>query len=192
MNSRAEHPARQILVATDFSDSAEAALAVAAEYARALHAGLHVFHVFSRDEVEVARLLSEAASRAGSEVNVTVGGAGGDPAEEILHYAGHHPIDLIVVGTHGRTRVSRVLLGSVADRVIRGSTCPVLVVPLSVTSAKVTPSAPMVAAEHVVPKPQRCLVCATESRDLICEPCRARIRGEALSRKHREERAGRA
>lgn len=193
MRSQTEHPTRQILVATDFSDSAEAALAVAAEYARALHADLHVFHVFSRDEVEVTRLLSEAASRAGSEIKVTVGGAGGNPAEEILRYAGHHPIDLIVVGTHGRTGVSRVLLGSVADRVIRGSTCPVLVVPLSVTSAQATPSAPMVAAEDVVvPKPQRCLVCAAESRDLICEPCRARIRGEALEHKHREERAGRS
>jgi len=100
MRSQTEHPTRQILVATDFLDSAEAALAVAAAYARALHAGLHVFHVFSRDEVEVTRLLSEAASRAGSEVNVTVGGAGGDPAEEILRYAGRHPIELIVVGTH--------------------------------------------------------------------------------------------
>ncbi len=65
----------------------------------------------------------------GPDVPVTVAGTGGDPAEEILGYAQRHPIDLIVVGTQGRTGVSRVLLGSVAERVVRGARCPVLVVP---------------------------------------------------------------
>ena len=187
-----ETAARQILVATDFSDRAEAALAVAVQYARALGATLHVFHVFSAAEVEVTRLLADAAARAGADVPVTVSGAGGDPAEEILRYAAGHPIDLIVVGTHGRTGVSRVLLGSMAERVMRGARCPVLVVPAPVGIAAPAPPGVAPAAEEAVPaQPRPCLVCAKPSRDLICEPCRARIRGEALEHKRREERAGR-
>jgi nucleotide-binding universal stress UspA family protein len=121
--------ARRILVATDFSDSGEAAVGVAAGYARALHAPLHVLHVFSAQEVEVTRLLAGAAAEAGPDVPVTVAATGGDPAAEILRYAGEHAIDLIVVGRHGRTGMSRVVLGSVAERVVRGARCPVLVVP---------------------------------------------------------------
>jgi K+-sensing histidine kinase KdpD len=122
-----------------------------------------------------------------------VAGTGGDPAEEILRYAGRQPIDLIVVGTHGRTGVSRVLLGSVAERVARGARCPVLVVPAPPRSAAPAPSAAALDDEEAEqPAPARpCLVCATPTHDLICGPCRAHIRGEALERKRREERAGR-
>jgi universal stress protein A len=181
-----------ILIATDFSDSAEAALVVAVQYARDLHAGLHVFHVFSASEAEVTRLLADAAARAGSDVPVTVSEAGGDPAEEILRYAMRHPIDLIVVGTHGRTGVSRLLLGSVAERVMRGARCPVLVVPAGLATPAPSGLAPT-AKETAAPAPARlCVVCAKPSGDLICEPCRARIRGEALEHKRHEERPGRA
>jgi nucleotide-binding universal stress UspA family protein len=189
-----ERPARQILIATDFSDSAEAAFHVAVQYARALHARLHLLHVYWSDEVEVTRLLADAAAQAGSDVPVTVAGTGGDPAEEILRYAVRHPIDLIVVGTHGRTGVSRLLIGSVAERVVRGARCPVLVVPTPGGLATPVPSGVAPAAEETASSaPSRpCLVCAKPTLDLICEPCRARIRGEALEHKQREERAGRA
>jgi nucleotide-binding universal stress UspA family protein len=50
-------------------------------------------------------------------------------ATEILRYAKRHPIDLIVVGTHGHAGATRELLGNVADRVVRSARCPVLVVP---------------------------------------------------------------
>lgn len=187
-----EHPARQILVATDFSDNAEAALGVAVRYARELHARLHLLHVFWGGEVEVTQLLADAVAQAGPDVPVTVAGTGGDPAEEILRYATRHPIDLIVVGTHGRTGMSRVLLGSVAERVMRGARCPVLVVPAPAGLTAASGVAPA-AEETVSPAPaRRCLVCAKPTLDLICEPCRARIRGEALEHKQREERAGRA
>ena len=186
-------PAQEILVATDFSDSAEAAFGVAVQYARALHARLHLLHIFTAEEIDVTRLLADAAAEAGPDVPVTVAGTGGDPAEEILRYATRLAIDLIVVGTHGRTGVSRVLLGSVAERVVRGARCPVLVVPAPREIA--TPAPPRVEADDEgakQPVPGRpCLVCATPTHDLICEPCRARIRGEALDRKQREERAGR-
>lgn len=52
----------------------------------------------------------------------------GDPAREICRYARTHSIDLLVLGTHGRTGLSQLLIGSVAERVVRVSPCPVLTV----------------------------------------------------------------
>jgi nucleotide-binding universal stress UspA family protein len=52
----------------------------------------------------------------------------GDPAEEIVRYAHEHAMDLIVMGTHGREGVMRVVLGSVAETVVRRAPCPVLTV----------------------------------------------------------------
>jgi nucleotide-binding universal stress UspA family protein len=54
----------------------------------------------------------------------------GDPAEEIINYAAEASIDLIVMGTHGRTGLERLLMGSVAEKVLRGAPCSVLVVKL--------------------------------------------------------------
>jgi nucleotide-binding universal stress UspA family protein len=54
----------------------------------------------------------------------------GDPASEIVRYAADNGTDLIVMGTHGRTGLERLLMGSVAERVLRESTCSVLVVKL--------------------------------------------------------------
>jgi nucleotide-binding universal stress UspA family protein len=177
--------APRILVATDFSDEAEAAVRVAIDYARRLGAHLDILHVYAAGEIGVTTLLADAAAPASPDVPVTVASTGGDPAEEILRYAARQPIDLIVVGTHGRTGVSRLLLGSVAERVLRGAHCPVLAVP-----ARLEP--PVHEAEsELVATLRPCLVCATPSSDLVCAACRARIRGEALGRKQREERAGR-
>ena len=176
---------REILIATDFSDEAEGALRVAIDQARRFGARLHVLHVLAGSDVEVIRLLANATALAGPDVAVRVASTPGDPAREILRYARDHAIDLIVVGTHGRGGWSRVLLGSVADRVLRGATCPVLAVP-----ARALARAPDVEEKPAPARP--CLVCAQPSADLICEACRARIRGEALEHKQREERAGRA
>ncbi len=52
----------------------------------------------------------------------------GNPSSEIIDYAGSHNINLIVIPSHGRTGLSRFLLGSVAERVVRFAPCPVLVV----------------------------------------------------------------
>jgi nucleotide-binding universal stress UspA family protein len=52
----------------------------------------------------------------------------GDPATGILQAAQERKCDLIVMGTHGRTGLGRVLLGSVAEKVVRGASCPVLTV----------------------------------------------------------------
>ena len=71
----------------------------------------------------------------------------GDPAAEILRVAEEHKCDLIVMGSHGRTGVARLLMGSVAEHVVRKAECPVLVVktplpktPLSETRPYVGPA----------------------------------------------------
>jgi nucleotide-binding universal stress UspA family protein len=65
-----------------------------------------------------------AANRAQARVAVTVA----SPYPEILRYAAEHDIDLIVMGTHGRSGVGHLLLGSIAEKVVRRSPCPVLTV----------------------------------------------------------------
>jgi hypothetical protein len=107
---------------------------------------------------------------------------GQSPARELVRYAKEHAIDLIVLGTHGRTGVTRALLGSVAERVVRTAECPVL------TVAARTPA--RVDEPLAVDVERQCLVCARPSGDLICEPCRARIRGEVLEDRHRQQRPG--
>jgi nucleotide-binding universal stress UspA family protein len=70
----------------------------------------------------------------------------GDPATEILRYARESQTDLIVVGTHGRTGLERPLMGSVAEKVLRGAPCSVLVVKMpkaaSITKEPATAEAP--------------------------------------------------
>jgi nucleotide-binding universal stress UspA family protein len=161
---------RQILVATDFSQTADAAVHVAHAYARAFGARLHVFHVTWPDEHGLTTLFARLTSELGSDVPVVVASHRGDPAEEIVRYARGHNIDLIVLGTHGRTGVSRLILGSVAERVIRTAPCPVLSVPPADAlreDARVLP-----------PSVHHCVACQTPSHDLVCEPCRARLRGQ--------------
>ena len=52
----------------------------------------------------------------------------GKPSDEIVRYAKEHEIDVVVMGTHGRQGVARAVLGSVAERVVRRASCPVLTV----------------------------------------------------------------
>jgi nucleotide-binding universal stress UspA family protein len=175
---------RDILLATDFSEASEPAVQAARAYARAFGARVHVLHVAAPGTEGLTLLMSGLTAMLGPDtvVRSVVGGA---PATEIVRYARDHPIDLIVMGTHGRTGMSRALLGSVAERVVRTAPCAVLTVPASALRPATAP------VEEVVVEPRHCLVCAAPSEDLICEPCRARIRGEAVERKQRDERAGR-
>jgi nucleotide-binding universal stress UspA family protein len=52
----------------------------------------------------------------------------GEPAEEIIRFAKEENVDMIVMGTHGRTGFSRLLMGSVTEQVVRGAPCPVLTI----------------------------------------------------------------
>ena len=188
MTHEAVRPVRQILFATDFSPSSEAAARVARDYARHFGARLHILHVvWAGTDPMMPPLLGKLAEELGIDVPVVTAVESGAPAARIVRYAERHGVDLIVVGTHGRTGVTRALLGSVAERVVRTAPCPVLAV-----AREPSGPLPVVVEEEEHPAGlRRCLVCQGPSEDLICEPCRARIRGEALERKLREERAGR-
>ena len=142
---------KRILAATDFGDAADAAL----RYARALSRGfggeLHVLHVvdnvFARaitgyGYAAVAPTVQEDLERAGRRQTEALLGdddrrdlhavativTSMNPAAAIVEYARAHAIDLIVIGTHGRGPVAHLLLGNVAERVVRTAPCPVLTV----------------------------------------------------------------
>jgi nucleotide-binding universal stress UspA family protein len=131
----------RILVPTDFSAPSEAALAYGRELANQFDAALHLMHVaenpFLRaaamdrralEEAAVRRLqerLTEAERRRGS---VAIVEQSDEPANEILRYAESASIELIVMGTHGRAGLARVVVGSVAEAVVRAAPCPVLTV----------------------------------------------------------------
>jgi nucleotide-binding universal stress UspA family protein len=129
----------RILVPTDFSSQADAALADARALAAQFGATLHVLHVFEnvflRAVVGDPRTLESAAQRHLEERLTPEDRQKGavaaleisdEPAKEIVQYAREAGIDLIVMGTHGRTGLPHVLLGSVAEHVVRTAPCPVL------------------------------------------------------------------
>ena len=140
---------KTILVPTDFSETADRALGVATELARASGtAELLLVHAnFMPREIEAIAIYGpeqvfeklEAAARAQLDERLaglaTKGVAGrqihadGRPDELILKLAQEESADLIVMGTHGRSGLSRLLLGSVAERVLRQASCPVMTVP---------------------------------------------------------------
>jgi nucleotide-binding universal stress UspA family protein len=141
---------KHVLVATDFSEPSDAALHYGREFARNFHATLHVLHVVDnatlpygvegygailpelQQEVERAAraqldgLINEQ-DRAALDAKPVIA-AGFAKAAAIVGYANEHYIDLIVMGTHGRGAVSRLFMGSVAERVVRTAACPVLTV----------------------------------------------------------------
>jgi nucleotide-binding universal stress UspA family protein len=178
---RMPHTALQILFATDFSDGAEPAGQVALDLARRTGAGLHVLHVTRHGwEDEMAEVLRDHVQRF-SGVPVTAVVETGSAAERIVSYAERQGLDLVVLGTHGRTGFTRALLGSVAERVARTAHCPVMTVPRDPHAPGLHPRASADQAGEGEPPtpPTICLVCQAASDELICQPCRERIRGEA-------------
>jgi nucleotide-binding universal stress UspA family protein len=130
-----------ILVPTDGSETATAALDHAADLAAVHDASVHLLYVTETpaiaptptagrvlDELEEhgEEVVDEAAARLDGRVHTAV--ARGPPHRAILDYASSSDIDLIVMGTHGRTGLSHALLGSVAERVVRLSEAPVLTI----------------------------------------------------------------
>jgi len=182
---------RNILVATDFSPFSEQAIRAAAALARHFGATLHLLHVVHHAEERAAVLdrLGEIAEAEADGVPFTASVAVGRPASEIVRYAVREQMDLIVVGTHGRTGLAHVVMGSVAEAVVRTALCQVLTVRLRVPAG--APAAHPIAAAAASTGESHCLVCALPSSDRICEACAARIRGEALERLLDEEKAGR-
>ena len=166
-----------VLFATDFSAASERAGLVAREMARQQGVRLHVIHVVPpiTDPEDSSDRLRRLAAEIGKDLRVESALLSGRVAHQIIRYARDKGIGLIVLGTHGRTGVSRVLLGSVAESVVRLAPCPVLTVPASpgevVDAAGAAPAGAL--ALH------RCIVCAQESEGLVCETCRTSIRGTA-------------
>ncbi|MFT3772179.1 MAG: universal stress protein [Minicystis sp.] len=135
----------------------------ATSYASDTGSLLHVVRS-STDAAAGAAEVAALAASLGMGVPATPITRVGNAAAEIVRHAEEHDVDLIVVGGHGRTGVTRALLGSVAEHVARISTRPVLVVPRD--------------HGHPAPAPatHRCVVCGNATEDLVCEPCRTNIR----------------
>ena len=142
---------KTILVPIDFSESSDHALACARSFAQTFGATIHVLHVIPDphsqawsieatgmnlgsltetweadakerlDRLELGDLPSERATKIGQ------------PHQEIIKYAAVNNVDLIVMGTHGRGAIEHMLLGSVAEKVVRTASCPVLTVREGVT-----------------------------------------------------------
>ena len=126
--------AKTVLCPTDFSQCSDAALPVAAAWARELNADLHLFHVLELhgegDEDAAMEDLEKRGSSLPSlptpprcAISRSVGAA---PA--ILNYADEHQVDLVVMSTHGRRGLRRFFLGSVTEELVQRSHCPIVTV----------------------------------------------------------------
>lgn len=140
----------RILVPTDFSSTADAALDYAHVLAERFGASLEVLHVlddpFVADGMAAEAYISEAPALRTSMLQeaqerlrhrasaregigpVTTEVLFGHGARTIAEYASERGVDLIVMGTHGRTGFAHLLLGSVAEQLVRTAPCPVLTV----------------------------------------------------------------
>jgi nucleotide-binding universal stress UspA family protein len=142
---------KKILVATDFGEAADAALRYGRALARSFNAVVDVLHVADDTATrpfagegyvgvlpDVQKDIEESARRRLHALVIdndpdplpvrTVIVTSNTPAAAIVQYAKDGNVDLIVIGTHGRSAMAHLLMGSVAERVVRTAGCPVLVV----------------------------------------------------------------
>lgn len=138
---------RRVMVAIDRSPIAAHAADVGAELARSLDAELAFVHaidpaagfvpvdsgvpageLIALAQQDAKRLLGEFHQSLPTGLTAREFLTVGNPASEIAKAASDWPADVIVIGSHGRSGISRVVLGSIAESVVRHSTCPVLVV----------------------------------------------------------------
>jgi universal stress protein A len=142
---------RSLLLPTDFSECANYALSYASEFAREAGASIICVHVIEPvvptvgysgvteplPMADISEQLEDSATRelpkiaqheacSGLAVEEVI--AHGDAASEIVRVAKERAVDLIVISSHGRTGLGRMLFGSTAEQVVRHAPCPVLVV----------------------------------------------------------------
>ncbi len=140
---------KRICCPIDFSDASRAAMEVASDLARRFDAELVLLHAYpipgytfpDGSIVASPRMMQELADQAEKHLadwqkeaaglgapRVSTAKAIGEPAGEIVGYAAEQGMDLLVLGTHGRTGLEHALMGSIAERVVRKARCPVLTV----------------------------------------------------------------
>ena len=134
---------KRVLVPTDFSETSDAALKYGITLAQALNARLYLLHVSGESGVnfEADFPMVQFERALGERLEAFVGPqdarqlqpeyalrGGGAPADLIVRYADDRSIDLIVMGTHGRSGVEHMLMGSVAEKVVRAAPCPVVTI----------------------------------------------------------------
>ena len=141
---------KKILYATDFSKLSEWALGYAVYLARTCQAELHCVHVVDDSyqywltldaaaipagppveqiiEAAEKQLAEFASGKAPDDLAVTTKLLRGRPFIEIIRYARDNAMDLIVMGTHGHSGLTHILMGSVAEKVVRKSPCPVMTI----------------------------------------------------------------
>ncbi|HEY2415433.1 MAG TPA: universal stress protein [Pirellulaceae bacterium] len=143
MNAAKTNAAKKILFPTDFSETERTALKMATSLARDHGATLVIIHVEEPpaaygagelyygmerpDRIQLEKMLSEVVPTdptVACEHKLVVG----TPATAIVHLAEREAAEMIVMPTHGRTGLLRVLMGSVAEEVVRKANCPVLTV----------------------------------------------------------------
>jgi nucleotide-binding universal stress UspA family protein len=139
---------KKVLVPTDFSACSDAAVRYARALCEAFDAELHLLHVVQDPYTQpwaaeafptpLGEMLEQWQQQARDRLATLVpeketsrarmATVVGSPFLEIVRYAEEQQIDLIVIGTHGRGPIGHMLLGSVAEKVVRKSPCPVLTV----------------------------------------------------------------
>jgi universal stress protein A len=145
-------PITKILCPTDFSEPSLKALKVANDLAIHFNAELILIHVLSpvyvypseaipgilktssveeidREELANNSLSNTLKERVSDEIKSRSILGKGNPAEEIANNAKKEKVDMIVIGTHGFTGWRHLILGSVAEKVVRFASCPVLTIP---------------------------------------------------------------
>lgn len=137
---------KKILCPTDFSDASKNAVRYANEFARTMNAEVIFLHVVEprpittdmsvaylpietdlekAAEEDLTALLEEEKDKGISAEKIVLVG---QPAETIIEQSKVYDVDLIILGSHGRAGLTRLLMGSVAEAVLRKSPCPVLII----------------------------------------------------------------
>lgn len=138
---------RNIVIATDGSEYSKRAISYGIELAKISGAMVHALHVvdttssisqsWTVGKGSISEILKKEGEKAISEIKEREEASGievkevlleGHPSNEIIDFAENNNIDLIVMGTLGKTGLDRYMMGSVAEKVVRGSKVPVLVV----------------------------------------------------------------
>ena len=134
---------KKILVPTDYSDVSSKGVRYARELAKEIGAELVIINIVTLDESNLINkremeehrrqlddFVATHVAEAGSDLKIRKVVEVGQPDTTLAHWADNEGIDLIIMSSHGRSGLSRVVMGSVTEQTLRKAPCPVLVVPL--------------------------------------------------------------